>query len=173
MSKLVTELFRAIANDDLAGASRALRKGANPDGPGPQNRPPLIAAAMQGAAEMVKVLLAGGADVHVTAQGFNALHYAINSAPGPSRSETVRALLRGGLKPDVSTPSGKVSPFWYAIERDDGEIVGMMLDHGARPNHPLTPENFTPLMLAGSSLSGKSATLLLQAGADPRAGDHQ
>lgn len=167
MGKLASELNRAVANNNITGASRALRKGADPDAHGPADAPPLVAAAIQGLAEMAKLLLAAGADPAATWQGLDALYYAVKSPPAPSRMATIAVLLEGGLKPDKRPSSGKVPAWWQAIEVDDAPVVELMLAHGARPDRPLTEQNFTPLMLAASHLSEKSVALLLEAGADP------
>jgi ankyrin repeat protein len=101
-------LFVAIWRDEPVNVQAALRRGANPNEPSVQlTRPtPLIDASRLGHFEIVKVLLANGADPNKTDKtGHAALYYTLSSE-------------------DLGGPKDHVSD----------RIVSMLLEHGANPS---------------------------------------
>ena len=116
-----------------------------------ENQTPLMwaAAATRNASEMVKLLLAKGANVKVRAQysdwpsqitsepraqyrptgGLNALLYAARGGC----LDCVEALIAAGADVNVPTPEG-VTAMMLALDNDHNELAKLLLDRGANPN---------------------------------------
>lgn len=118
------------------------------------NQTPLMwaAAASKHAAEMVRLLLAKGADVRPRAR-FNDWDSQISSEP--------RAQYR---------PVGGLTALHYAAREGCYECVAAILDAGADIDQP-TPEGVTALMLALDNDHNEVAKLLLDRGANPHLWD--
>ena len=115
-------------------------------------------AALQGDAELVKHLLAQGADIQaLTTDAASALHWA---ALGNDNGTAVPLLLRAGLNSDTPGPLG-LSATHLASLFGNHEILRALLAGGAEPN-AATVRGVTPLHLAGSK---EAAEALLQRGA--------
>ena len=91
---------------------------------------PLYASCLLGAAEIVKTLLAAGADPNARAESGSA---PIHAAAANGSPEIVDALLVGGADPDAAEPSGRTALMYASLYRHES-IVEALLRAGADPN---------------------------------------
>jgi ankyrin repeat protein/mono/diheme cytochrome c family protein len=122
----------------------------------------LMHAAYAGTVDMVRTMLAAGADPKASnSRKANALHWAITDP------EKVRVLISAGAPVNAKTIEGR-TPLFLSAMRPDGTVVArILLEAGADPN-ARTLTGATPLFPAtGSSLD--MVRLLLEKGADPKA----
>jgi len=166
------QLIAAVTAGAIAQVSELIEAGADvnskhEDSEGFSNRTPLIYAAKGGHLDIVKLLLAAGADHKAKDRfvmpseegGETALHHAING----HHHEVVAALLAAGA--NVNAKSSSETPLMAAIRMDSARLVQLLLEHGANPN--AHKDGFTAL---GTELfDGKIDVVrtLLQNGADP------
>jgi ankyrin repeat protein len=150
-----TALMRAIKRNDLPVVEMLIKAGANVTAIVKfHNQTPLMwaAAAPKNAGEMVKLLLAKGADVKPRAL--------YSDWPSQITSEP-RAQYR---------PVGGLTALLYAARDGCYDCVEEMIAAGADVNMP-TPEGVTPLMLALDNEHNDVAKLLLDRGANPHVWD--
>ena len=147
-----TALMLAIKTGELPIVEMLIKAGANVNTVEKfHNQTPLMYAsdAQKNAAEMVKLLLAKGADVkpralytdwpsQITSEpraqyrpvgGLTALLYATRAGC----YECVEALIAAGADVNVPTPEG-VSPLMIALDNDHNDVAKLLLDRGANPN---------------------------------------
>ncbi len=150
-----TALMVAIKTGELPVVELLLKAGANVNAKETfHNQTALMwaAAAAKNAGEMVKMLLAKGADVKPRAL--------YSDWPNQISSEP-RAQYR---------PVGGLTALLYATRDGCYECVNDLIAAGADPNYP-TPEGVTPLMLAIDNDHNDVAKLLLDKGANPNSWD--
>ncbi len=147
-----TALMLAIKTGELPVVEMLLTAGANVNAVEKfHNQTPLMwaAAAPKNAGEIVKMLLAKGANVkaralaydwpsQITAEpraqyrpvgGLTALLYAAREGC----YDCVEALLAAGADPNTPTPDG-VTALMLALDNDQTTVAKLLLDHGASPN---------------------------------------
>lgn len=78
----------------------------------------------------------------------------------------VRILLVGGANPNAIDPIDGCTVFHNACENNFTKIANLMLEYGAKPDHP-NNINSTPLMAACTNESLKLVKILLAKGAEP------
>jgi 26S proteasome non-ATPase regulatory subunit 10 len=89
---------------------------------------PLMYAALNGRAYMVKLLVTKGAQINVsTPQGFTALHFAVNSG----HEEVVRELLAHGAEVNIQDNRG-MTPLDHIEVGSNAKIREMLVAKGAR-----------------------------------------
>lgn len=105
------------------------------------NRTPLHEAAIDGDAELVRSLLAQGADPNATDDaGWTPLHFAAQD----HAVEVVRLLIQAGAALDPRDSHGN-TPLCKAVfnSRGRGEVIALLREHGADPcaenNHGVSP----------------------------------
>jgi len=150
-----TALMRAIKRGELPVVEMLIKAGANVNAIVKfHNQTPLMwaAAAPKNAGEMVKLLLAKGADVKPRAL--------YSDWPSQITSEP-RAQYR---------PVGGLTALLYAARDGCYDCVAEMIAAGADVNIP-TPEGVTPLMIALDNEHNDVAKLLLDRGANPHVWD--
>lgn len=134
--------------------------------------PPLIAAALSGSEECVRLLLAHGADSNVEWRGATALYRAVEK----NHLGIVRLLLAHDPKPDmdkipvdVPDSSQKLKPLMRAVVQGNVELVSLLIDHGAEVDF-VDPNdgsfNKTPLSRACARGDLEMVKVLLAKGAD-------
>jgi ankyrin repeat protein len=158
--KLDGPICRALANVETV--KLLLARGANAratcgDEISP-TEPVLVAAANRGSADVVKTLLAVGADPSGGINGWTPLH-------AVCRADIARILLDAGAKPTAKS-SGGTTPLHSMVGCLDAEgAVALLLQRGADVN-ALDGDGLTPLLRAAiDAKSGKVMALLLAQGA--------
>ncbi len=133
-------------------------------------RTALMLAAAKGHVEIVKLLLAAGADPNLRASGFHAGEFtaltAAMEAPPTVRVKMVDVLLAAGAQ--LNPVNAGRTPLMRAIEKKDLSMVEILLRRGADVNGR-NYQGLTPLMAAVVESSPAAAKLLLDAGADVNA----
>ncbi|HEY1174064.1 MAG TPA: ankyrin repeat domain-containing protein [Verrucomicrobiae bacterium] len=166
------QLVVAINAGDAGQVKELIAQGANvnakhEDKEGYSNRTPLMHAAMGGHLEIVKQLLAAGADHKAKDRfimpseggGETPLHHAIRG----KHHEVVRALIAAGAK--VNSKSGGDTALRVAVGKGDAKLVQTLLESGANPNGH--KDGFTAMGGAVMNNRVEIARLLLGMGADP------
>ena len=126
---------------------------------------PLMYAAAGGYGEMVRLLLARGAEVNAeSSRGDTALHMAARRG----HAEVVRLLLAAGAEVDADDAPDGFTPLLYAAMSGRAEVVRLLLAAGADKEAELDREGQTPLWLAALNNHPDVIRELLQAGADFR-----
>lgn len=113
------ELAAAVVSGDLANARRALEAGASPDARTPGGWPVLVAAAADGRAEIVAVLLNAGASVGTTAEPE---HTALHAAAASGCVPCIDALLLHGADPLAVDGAGR-TPLHVAVINAPPDVV--------------------------------------------------
>ncbi|KAL8837881.1 MAG: hypothetical protein Q9170_002356 [Blastenia crenularia] len=138
-----------------------------------QGRVPLTCAINMGHAEAIRILVEGGADVGRTYEdGETHLYTAIRGAEPP---DIIRTLLECHANPNTVTKDD-VTPLHLAVvkasvRKNGGEIVSLLLDHGADVNAP-GKRGWTPIRYAVSLNCSSVLELLLDRGANVNAQGH-
>jgi hypothetical protein len=125
----------------------------------------LHVAAWQGLTEVMRSLLAAGADVETSWGGITPL-YAAAAAAAQGHDEIVQVLLAAGDNVDATTPAGR-SPLFVAAREGHIAIgsVQLLLHYHANPWLP--DVDATPLMMAGAYGHLRIVQLLLEAWGQP------
>jgi ankyrin repeat protein len=128
-------LLEAVYNGNLAAARRALARGASPNFRARGGTTPLYAAAVQGSAPMVRLLLEAGADPDREATG-DTEGTPLCAATSWDHADAVQALLDGGADPNVQEHDalGTWGPLHWAAAKDYQRSAELLLDSGADPN---------------------------------------
>ena len=167
-----TALWCAIKYNHTDLAIAMIRAGAevNPvhsEPPSPQNSglTPLMAAAASGAdLDLIKALIAAGADVHAKHwEDVTALMFAARTG----NVETVKTLIEAGADVKAATTKGNTA-IMFASVNGHADIIKVLLDAGADAT---ATDNCggTALALAAVSPSPQAVQVLLDAGADANA----
>jgi ankyrin repeat protein len=156
-----------------------LDAGADPNAALPGGETPLMTAARTGAADVVKALLARGAQVDGkdNRRGQTALMWA--AAEG--HAAIVKNLIDAGADIHARVPSG-LTPLLFAVREGRLDVVRVLLKAGADVNETiptegrrrgyggrLPPAGATPLLIAVTNAHYDLAAALLDAGANPKA----
>ena len=162
-----TALHFAVSKGYNEIVSLLILKGANIHAARKNGGTALHLAAQEGHHELVALLISKGADISCTDNnGYTALH----CAAGKGHPEVVALLISKGA--DISSTDNYG---WTALHRaahmDCHEVVALLISKGASLEALTRNDLFTPLHIScrAKSVSGKSARLLLEAGADKEA----
>jgi ankyrin repeat protein len=152
-------LCMAAEFNDIRGAAALLDKGVNPDSRDGLGRTALVTAAVAGHVEMVRFLLARGADVNVPSVDG---HTALSGAIANNRREIFQLLLSKGAAVDGASGSG--APLIYACVFKRIEFAKVLLSRGAKANVK-DQAGRTPLGVARGNEDNELMTLLVSHGA--------
>ncbi len=155
-SRNQTPLHLAASQGESA-TRRMLDAGANPNRRDIRGETPLHVAAVRDQAKAVAALLAAGANPDLAPRGG---HPPLWTAASAGRREAVEALLEAGVNPNRLY---RWSPLHWAASNGHGDVVRVLLAHGADPaieDH----RGRTPLDQAKGS---EVVAALLEAGVDP------
>jgi ankyrin repeat protein len=129
---------------------------------------PLVEAAMQGNVEVVKQLLARGADVNeAQGDGMTALHWSAERGD----VEIASLLLEAGANVRALTRIGSYTPLHLASKSGNGPIIEALLRAGADVNAVTSNSGATPLHFAAAAGDVRAVTALLDRGAQVNARD--
>jgi ankyrin repeat protein len=123
-------------------------------------------AADRGDAQMVEMLVYGGANVAaVTRIGqYTPLHLASRAG----NAAVVAALLKAGASASARTTNSGVTPLHLAATAGSAETIALLIDRGADVNAKETEWGQTPLIFAASQNRVAAVKALLARGADPK-----
>lgn len=158
-------LIQAIHDGDVAVVISLLKQGANPNTLDATEASALFLAAEKGHVEIVRALVAAGADVNlVPDEDFPTMGASpLYAAAECGHVDVVRVLVSGGA--DVNFICGDLStPLIRAADEGYAEIVRILLEAGAMTEHPRGFES--ALMRAAFSAHRDCVELLLSYGAD-------
>ncbi|MBZ5601354.1 MAG: ankyrin repeat domain-containing protein [Acidobacteriia bacterium] len=172
---LKMRLFTALRNGDMAAVRSA--RAADVNVANANGETPLMYAAMYSSPEAVEMLIARGADVNAkTSAGTTALML------GTGNAEKVRLLIAAGADVNARSATGRSALLIAASRTGAGDVVKLLLSHGADPNvqdtlrgMPVLPAGAggsTPLIEAAKIRDGRALEALLEAGAKIDAKDN-
>jgi ankyrin repeat protein len=165
---------------DIRKVKALVEHDANVNAASKAGRTPLLLAAMSDkSAEIVRLLIAKGADV----KAVDAPHFTtLNAATIGNDTETIRIFIDAGV--DVNAPGGPgLTPLINAAANGNAAAVKMLLAKGAKvnavsadslgevKNGPVALGKWTPLIAAAPAGSAEMVTSLLDAGAGVNAKD--
>src|SRR5262249_19446844 len=117
--------------------------------------------------EMVRFLLAHGADARIESKQFSAMCYAALRG----RTQIVKELLAHGASPNETFGIGRVSLLYVTINNEHLETAKVLIRHSADPSHLLKHGN--PLHAAAELGSLDLVRKLLKGGADPNPSENK
>ncbi len=153
----------AAMRDDVAAVRALLADGADVNTPRGDGMTGLHWAALNGNAEIARLLIGAGADLEAATR--IGAHTPLHVAGREGSGEIVAVLAEAGANVAAVTGTGAM-PLHFAAASGDVVAVTALLDHGA-PVDAAEPEwGQTPLMFAAAMGRTEAALALLDAGAD-------
>lgn len=125
----MTALMKAVEEGSLAKVNGLISAGADVNVATASGDYPLVMAAYLGHAEIVKALLAAGADLAVTDPGMKAT--ALHAASYAGRLEAARALVQAGIAIDAQGPFNGYTALHDAIWQNNIDVAKMLIDANA------------------------------------------
>ncbi|MFI0792322.1 ankyrin repeat domain-containing protein [Micromonospora rubida] len=130
--KCTKRLMEAVRREDAAAVSVLLRAGADPNVPDRDRTTPLYQASVNGAAELVRVLLAAGA-VPDSESGRGTEGTPLCAAAAWGHNTVVHLLLVHGADPNLREDQGTgYSPLDWALRGDHSQAAGILVAAGAK-----------------------------------------
>ncbi len=158
--------IEAARRGDIAGLKSWLAEGAKVDSRGAQQRTALHAAAVAGQPEVIRWLIAQGADPDaVDEQGETALCLIMKPEKSPAEAAVARALAESGA--DVNKPCGDgQTPMAHASRHYKWDALLPLLEKGAKTQQDYAKAD-EPLCRAALSARADVVALMLENGEDP------
>jgi hypothetical protein len=129
---LKTRLFKAAKSGDVKAAREALDGGVEVDALSANKWTALHEACRYGQLEVVKLLLAAGADPNI-AHSQNGFTPMVVAAFEVGHADIIRALVDGGAAPSLASSSGRTVLHWVA-EAGDVDALEVLLEAGGDPD---------------------------------------
>ncbi|MFC8368253.1 ankyrin repeat domain-containing protein [Streptomyces sp. NPDC057239] len=161
------ELPQAAKNGDLALVARLLDAGVGVDAIGREGRTALDLAVQEGHAEVVRSLLAAGADPEGDAGPYHELTPVIEAAMF-GRATVMEVLIDAGVPMGAQAVRTPYVPLSLAASLGHTDVMDLLLDRGA----DIEDRDFkgrSPLEWAASYGEAEAVRLLLDRGAEPTA----
>lgn len=155
-----SQLVVSAARGDLTAVTRELQGGANPNVVDVNGATPVTAAVSSGRSDILQRLLAAGATLDESIDGWSTLGIAIAC----QRRELAEFLLNLGVEPNKPC-SPEWTPLTLAAYIGDTNVVRLLLRHGANPNL-CDPTGRPALVWASWRLFRRVCGVLQAAGAD-------
>ena len=132
MGAVIDLLIDAILGSRIAQVAALVARGAPVDSNSPYGSTPLYEAAIQGEAEIVRILLDAGADPNKESAG-KSEGTPLCAAASWGHSEVVRLLLQYGADPNLIERTDEVAmtALTWARRNDHDEVVRLLLEAGA------------------------------------------
>jgi ankyrin repeat protein len=157
----------AVAKGNREAVEAALHQGAKVDARNSKGRTPLILAAQAGRLDIIKLLVASGADVNArttTETGGTVLGFALEG----NNREAVEYLIAHGAEIELRSRNG-MTPLFYAASTGQDDMIQLLLSKGANLNVMGLSDSLgnylTPLMIAGIHDHPETLKLLVAKGA--------
>jgi ankyrin repeat protein len=167
------QLIEAVNSTDIAKVESLLEAGASANALSASGDPVLMAAIVQGNAEIAKLLVEHGADVNGIDKDGNAI---LGKASYIGELEIARQMLDAGadanalMKTGSGPSTGINAPVLLeAVMGNNSEIVELLIAHGADVNQAEMYQDRTPLHGAAWFNNAEIVQILLDNGADPNA----
>jgi ankyrin repeat protein len=123
-------LHNAARNGDLVAVTAAIGEKANLDARDQHQRTPLMLAAWAGHKNIVKALIAAGAQVTLGASdNMNALHFAAQKG----HTECARLLITAGIKVNSKNSRSGANALIFATQHGHKDLVALLLKRDANP----------------------------------------
>ncbi|MFD8914991.1 ankyrin repeat domain-containing protein [Streptomyces sp. NPDC059575] len=139
--KLSRRLFQAVLAGDVRGVKAVLGNGASPGWRDGDGTTPLYLASVQGEAEVVRLLLEGGACPDEESGGLGSEGTPLCAAACWGHTEAVRELLAHGADPELREDRGTGwSPLEWAergAHSETAEVLRAAKTHRATEVHPV------------------------------------
>ncbi|GIH90758.1 ankyrin repeat domain-containing protein [Planobispora siamensis] len=158
------ELLDAAGENDTERIERLLRTGTPADPAGEKEPTALYRAATNGRADLVRILLASGADPNRRSGGQDE-GLPLCAAAALNRGEAAQALMDAGADPAGREDQGW-SPVLWAAANGHADMLRLLLNAGA-PAEDANDDGETALTLAARRGAPGAVRALLEAGADP------
>ena len=124
-------LAQACARGHEAIARLLIERGASPTRASKDKHSAFHHACYGGLTDLVRELLAGGADPNATCDYFEFGNRVLHVAAGQGHAGVVRALLEAGADPNLKTPELKTTALHSAAWQGDPEVIELLLKAGA------------------------------------------
>ena len=136
MLRLIDQLTSAVFGSRVGRVASLLRRGAPVNGTDKNGTTPLYKAAVQGEAEIVRVLLEAGADPNLESGG-ESEGTPLCAAAAWGRAEIVRLLIQHGADPNAveSENGGPMTALAWAERAGHAEVVKLLVEAGAHPTN--------------------------------------
>ena len=153
----MTALMKAVNKNDISLVQKLIQEGANVSELDANQDAPLVIAAYKGYNEIVKLLLASGADVTAVDPGMKAT--ALHAAAYAGRTEAAKLLIEHNIDINKQGPYNGYTALHDAIWQNNIEIVKLLLDANA-DLHIHSQDGKTPLDFAKSKNYKQIVTLI-------------
>jgi len=158
-------LLAMAGKGDAAGIAAALRDGADVNAADSEGRTSLYIASREGHVDVIKALVAAGADVHRARDGHTPLYIATQNG----HVGAIMALLAGGAAVNCANKNG-ATPLHIASQKSHVAAIKALLSGGASVNAGMA-DGSTPLHIASQWGHVEALEALVAGGADVKRPD--